>query len=95
MTEWSPCGSEVHWAKLAMLVEHVEDSCGEGSPERFLCAVEVFALAQWLKVAGGRKGALIEEHLGRAPHGIVVELGTFVGYTTIRLGRLLTPELRV
>lgn len=87
---------QVSWAhhKLASLVEYVEEHCSVGNPESVLSTLEAFAtgVGQWLKVAGGAKAPLIESSLAGRPvveAELVVEFGTFIGYTSTRLARQL------
>lgn len=98
LADWSPFGSEVHWSKLSLLVDHVDGGRSGGrygcSPEDVLRAMEDFAHGhgQWLKVAGGYKADLLESsvrHAPRGPCGLLIELGAFIGYTAIRLGGLI------
>ncbi|CAE8611313.1 unnamed protein product [Polarella glacialis] len=59
-----------------------------------LHAIEHFGsgVGQWLKVAGDSKAQLVEAALRHRPSwssGACVEMGTFVGYTAIRLARFM------
>eukprot|EP00747_Dinoflagellata_sp_TGD_P015657 gnl/TRDRNA2_/TRDRNA2_124489_c0_seq2.p1 gnl/TRDRNA2_/TRDRNA2_124489_c0~~gnl/TRDRNA2_/TRDRNA2_124489_c0_seq2.p1 ORF type:complete len:312 (+),score=53.94 gnl/TRDRNA2_/TRDRNA2_124489_c0_seq2:224-1159(+) len=76
--------------KLARLLEFVEDSIELFSAESLLKSVEEFAVrGSWLKVAGDDKARVLEDAFrlpGAIGDGFVtIELGTFVGYTTVRL----------
>lgn len=67
-----------------------------GDPLSILRTVEEFATGkgQWLKVAGGKKSELIEYNLRhRLPreHEFVLEFGTFIGYSAIRMSRIARP----
>jgi len=76
-------------AKLALLVVDMYDSGASDAPA-VLEAIRQhsYGAGQWLKVAGGAKANLIESALRRQQPGkVFVEFGTFVGYTTIRLGQ--------
>jgi len=87
---------QANWGyhKLASLVEYVEEHCEVGNPESVLSTLESFAtgVGQWLKVAGGAKAPLIESALAGRPiveGELLVEFGTFIGYSSVRLCRQL------
>lgn len=81
-----------NYPKLAQLVQAVESSAALSGFEApvVLSAIEFFSLAsraQWLKVAAGSKASMINDAVTSpsAYGGINLELGSFVGYTAIRL----------
>mmetsp|Transcript_93322 Transcript_93322/g.165125 ORF Transcript_93322/g.165125 Transcript_93322/m.165125 type:complete len:330 (+) Transcript_93322:86-1075(+) len=93
-------GTGPRWGhhKLAMLVEYVEEHCQIGSPESIMNTIEMFAtgVGTWLKVAGGAKAPLIESaYLGRPllEDELMIEFGTFIGYTSMRLSRRLMMNM--
>lgn len=66
----------------------------QGNEDAFLVAVENFGAgrAQWLKIASGQKGELLVKALESRTFvagEIVLELGTFVGFSTIRMASSL------
>lgn len=82
------------YTKLSLLVAHVEAHlCGHGSVDAFLSAIDDFARlasSQWLKVAGGSKGLLLDQMAQRCcsaagDGALELEFGAFVGYSTSRL----------
>mmetsp|Transcript_48001 Transcript_48001/g.148156 ORF Transcript_48001/g.148156 Transcript_48001/m.148156 type:complete len:543 (-) Transcript_48001:115-1743(-) len=79
------------YMKLARFVQYLECSGCGGAPEDVVEAVERFprVSGRWLKVAGGDKAVVLWATLRKQPnaaHEVVVEFGTLVGYTTVRLG---------
>lgn len=81
------------YLKLARFVQYLECTGRGGSPQDIIEAVEWFPkdAGRWLKVAGGDKGVILWDNLKRKPntaHEVVVEFGTLVGYTSIRLGAI-------
>lgn len=92
--------------KLARVVELVESwPGGITGAWSLLRAVEEFAFrGSWLKVAGDTKAAVLEASLmAQQPHPtcpdgdmgraeVAVELGTYVGYTTVRLAWRLSQQ---
>jgi len=92
IVEDAPAPSKGGYAKIASLIEYVEEHCEMGNPESLLGALEVFAtgVGQWLKVAGGAKAPFMERALGGrsvAEGEVLVEFGTYIGYSSIRLAR--------
>lgn len=85
------CSSAGRYSKLLALLKHVECGILRGSVVSFLSVVERFAMnstGQWLKVAGGAKGDVLENVVVQAPllpGSAAVEFGTFIGYTSSRL----------
>merc|ERR1712032_1812044 len=80
------------YKKIAMLVDFVESHVSAGDVTSLLRAIELFGagIGQWLKVAADCKAQLVEASMLRRASWIsdaCVELGTFVGYTAIRLAR--------
>lgn len=82
----------VAYKKLAALLDFVEAQAAAGDAEAHLQAIESFGsgVGQWLKVAADSKAQLLDASLRRRRcwrSDACVELGTFVGYTAIRLAR--------
>lgn len=79
--------------KLAMLVQHVEAvvSRGPNVANDVLNAIVDFSMKKfnyWLKVAADVKATLINyavDHAGDARHRVRMELGAYVGYSSLRL----------
>lgn len=90
---------------MATLVEFV-DTCGPRNgcptPEGVIASIERFALDKnrWLKVAGALKAEVLEwAYLSRRPlvkaqAEVAVELGCFIGYSAVRIGRFARTPLR-
>lgn len=79
------------YQKLALLTDYIESQAMPGEVARIMQAIETFGhgVGQWLKVAADSKARLLEDVLQKAqlPWQTSAELGTFVGYTAIRLGQ--------
>lgn len=78
--------------KIATLLDFVEFHGRAGNVDSFMRAIESFGagVGQWLKVAADCKAEVVEASLWRRPScktEICAELGTFVGYTALRLAR--------
>lgn len=86
------------YTKLSLLLAHMEASIHERGSAHNISAIEEFARGaanQWLKIAGGNKGSVLERLIRRcqASYGngvcpcgtMMLEFGAFVGYNTSRL----------
>jgi predicted O-methyltransferase YrrM len=58
-------------------------------PEEVMESIEVEASLRGLPIIGPRRGALLDETIERHRPSTVLEVGTNVGYSAIRMGRLL------
>eukprot|EP00747_Dinoflagellata_sp_TGD_P094648 gnl/TRDRNA2_/TRDRNA2_166191_c1_seq5.p1 gnl/TRDRNA2_/TRDRNA2_166191_c1~~gnl/TRDRNA2_/TRDRNA2_166191_c1_seq5.p1 ORF type:complete len:504 (-),score=79.15 gnl/TRDRNA2_/TRDRNA2_166191_c1_seq5:36-1547(-) len=97
LEKWVQPTSGNHWDKLSSVIEFVERRLRlhlptmPAAPLHLLEVLEVFAQSRehWLKVAGGAKGEVVEHTFNSRgpwrPHEVVLECGTFVGYSATRL----------
>lgn len=80
------------YRKLGTLLDSLEAWARPGDAASLLSAIERFGsgVGQWLKVAADAKAQLLDSALGRREARRLeacAELGTFVGYTAVRLAR--------
>ena len=82
------------------LLRHITAHAIPGDAESVLQAAEHFAnRSSFLKFAGGAKRLLLEQALDKAPKGLAVELGSYIGYSSVvlgsrpRLDKVVTVEL--
>jgi len=74
--------------KEQSVLRFVQKRTTRGDLASVLAAIERFAEeSSWLKVAGGSKGRIFEGSM--RPGDRVVEMGTFVGYSSMRMGQRL------
>eukprot|EP00747_Dinoflagellata_sp_TGD_P095470 gnl/TRDRNA2_/TRDRNA2_166478_c2_seq3.p1 gnl/TRDRNA2_/TRDRNA2_166478_c2~~gnl/TRDRNA2_/TRDRNA2_166478_c2_seq3.p1 ORF type:complete len:445 (-),score=59.94 gnl/TRDRNA2_/TRDRNA2_166478_c2_seq3:34-1368(-) len=80
------------YAKELNLLQHVLSVAKPGDPASVCKAIEDFGeevvckSGLWLKVAGGSKAEVLKAAARRAPsHGSILEIGTYCGYSAIRL----------
>uniref|UniRef100_A0A7S4QSZ4 catechol O-methyltransferase n=1 Tax=Alexandrium monilatum TaxID=311494 RepID=A0A7S4QSZ4_9DINO len=92
--------------KAAVVLQYVLRRAAHGDPKSVCDAFEESSLRllqparQWLKIAGGSKAEVVASALRSAPvRGSVLEVGTYLGYTAVRLaasrpgGRVVTLEV--
>jgi len=79
-------------SKAAALLPYVLRVASPGDPASVCAAIERFAeevlrpTRQWLKIAGGSKAEILTSALQSAPaEGVVLEIGTYFGFSAIRL----------
>lgn len=87
------------YAKELRLLEHVFQKAHRGDLQSICVAVEDFGAhtlpgtKHWLKVAGGVKSKILMAAAKRAPvGGLVVEIGTYCGYSAARLAAARAAE---
>ncbi|CAJ1419733.1 unnamed protein product [Effrenium voratum] len=88
-----PSLPSANYRKLAKLLEALETNAS--TADAMMGTMECFGagVGQWLKIAGDGKAHLLEAVLARFPGGVALELGSFVGYTALRLGRALAQSV--
>jgi len=64
-------------------------------PQSVLNAMDRAAETSWMMNIGPEKGQIIEDLVERSKPKEVLELGTFCGYSTIRMAKCLGPDSRI
>ena len=78
------------------LADHVVRHARAGDVDDVVRAIDDFAYSQvFLMNIGDRKGALLDAAVRRAQPQLVLELGTYCGYSSLRMARLLPPGGRI
>eukprot|EP00697_Spironema_sp_BW2_P003731 gnl/Spiro4/14953_TR8061_c0_g1_i1.p1 gnl/Spiro4/14953_TR8061_c0_g1~~gnl/Spiro4/14953_TR8061_c0_g1_i1.p1 ORF type:complete len:237 (+),score=71.90 gnl/Spiro4/14953_TR8061_c0_g1_i1:34-711(+) len=90
MTEQNPPAE--HVVRAQALREHVLANATRGSIDSVLATIDSFCWAgSWMMNVGDVKGALLDNEIrARAPR-TVLELGTYCGYSAMRILRQLAP----
>ncbi len=74
------------------VARHVVSTTTKGDLDGVIKAVDEFAYQQkFLMNVGDKKGALLDDVIRRTQPGRVLELGAYVGYSALRIARLLPP----
>jgi len=89
------------YSKELRLLSHVLANARRGDAASVCRAIETFGedvlgpSGQWLKVAGGNKADVLEAAVQKAPKGgSVLEIGTYCGYSAIRMA-MARPNTRI
>jgi len=80
------------WQASDML-NFVEEYGKKGDADSVLLAMDKAAETSWMMNMGPTKGKILEEAFKNKRR--VLEIGTFLGYSTIRLSRILPPDGRL
>ncbi|XP_007663241.1 catechol O-methyltransferase A [Ornithorhynchus anatinus] len=78
------------------ILHHVHRSATLGDPQSVIAAVDNYCRhVEWAMNVGDKKGLILDKVVVETKPRIVLELGTYCGYSAIRIGRLLGPEARL
>jgi len=98
---WTPPPAGAPYSKELRLLASVLATASAGDPHSVCGAIERFGAetarkeSLWLKVAGGLKTAVLLAALELAPSsGVILEIGTYCGYSAMRLAAA-RPNVRV
>jgi catechol O-methyltransferase len=90
-TEW-----QVGDGREEALAEHVAAHARAGDVADAIRVVDEFCYTRSFMInVGDEKGALLDAALGRAQPRLVLELGTYCGYSALRMARVMPPGARV
>ncbi|XP_041037415.1 catechol O-methyltransferase A isoform X2 [Carcharodon carcharias] len=74
----------------------VLETATRGDPQSVLDAVDRFCnTVEWAMNVGDEKGLILDRIVSEVDPGLVLELGTYCGYSTVRIARLLKPGARL
>uniref|UniRef100_A0A0D6QYE2 catechol O-methyltransferase n=1 Tax=Araucaria cunninghamii TaxID=56994 RepID=A0A0D6QYE2_ARACU len=79
------------------LVEHVLKTAEKGNPSSVISAIDEYAKnTSWLMNIGDDKGPILDAALQKYNHRVVLELGTFCGYSAVRMAaHMLAPGSKI
>mmetsp|Transcript_2322 Transcript_2322/g.3844 ORF Transcript_2322/g.3844 Transcript_2322/m.3844 type:complete len:325 (+) Transcript_2322:24-998(+) len=73
----------------------VRDQAPAGDAEATLAAIDEFSVAFPMYKIGAEKGLILEQLVRLVQPQLVVELGSFIGYSAVRIARNLPPGARL
>eukprot|EP01100_Stratorugosa_tubuloviscum_P013772 TRINITY_DN708_c1_g1_i1.p1 TRINITY_DN708_c1_g1~~TRINITY_DN708_c1_g1_i1.p1 ORF type:complete len:231 (-),score=108.62 TRINITY_DN708_c1_g1_i1:880-1572(-) len=83
---------EFHKGTEDALADYVVANATQGDPEAVIKSVDDFCWQQhWMMHVGNEKGAIVDNIIKRFSPRVLLELGTYCGYSATRFARLL-PE---
>ncbi|XP_043936693.1 catechol O-methyltransferase A-like isoform X1 [Protopterus annectens] len=78
------------------ILKHVQKTAVQGDPLSVVNAIDDFCKKkEWAMNVGDEKGQILDREVSKANPDIVLELGTYCGYSTLRIARLLKPGARL
>lgn len=78
------------------LLAHVTASVSPGDALGVVNAIDGFCHnVEWAMNLGDEKGLIVDSVLREVSPGLVLELGSYCGYSAVRMGRLLPPGARL
>ncbi|XP_078063237.1 catechol O-methyltransferase A-like [Mustelus asterias] len=78
------------------MLSYVRKMARRGDPQSVLDAIDRFgSTVEWAMNVGDEKGLILDRVVSEVNPGVVLELGTYCGYSTVRIARLLKPGARL
>ena len=100
-TSLSPSAADIYqsysYQRPQDILTYIRDHAEEGDSEGVLAAIDDFSLAFPMYKIGDEKGKILDELVKMAvpQGGLVIEVGSFVGYSAVRVARLLPSGARL
>ncbi|XP_053135355.1 catechol O-methyltransferase [Hemicordylus capensis] len=83
-------------SKEQRILNSVSYNAVKGSPESVMDCIDKYcSQKEWAMNVGDEKGLILDQMVQEADPMVVLELGTYVGYSAIRMARLLKPKARL
>nr|XP_033779490.1 catechol O-methyltransferase A-like [Geotrypetes seraphini]XP_033779499.1 catechol O-methyltransferase A-like [Geotrypetes seraphini]XP_033779509.1 catechol O-methyltransferase A-like [Geotrypetes seraphini]XP_033779519.1 catechol O-methyltransferase A-like [Geotrypetes seraphini]XP_033779529.1 catechol O-methyltransferase A-like [Geotrypetes seraphini]XP_033779538.1 catechol O-methyltransferase A-like [Geotrypetes seraphini]XP_033779543.1 catechol O-methyltransferase A-like [Geotrypetes s len=83
-------------SKPKRILAYVEKHAVPGDAESVVNAIDAYcSRVEWAMNVGSDKGKILDRVVSETDPDTVLELGTYCGYSTVRIGRLLRPEARL
>ncbi|XP_062891589.1 catechol O-methyltransferase A-like [Mobula hypostoma] len=78
------------------MLKYVLDRATAGSPQSVVDTIDEFCKGiEWAMNVGDEKGSILDQVVTEVNPSIALELGTYCGYSTVRIARLLKPGARL
>ncbi|XP_071393729.1 catechol O-methyltransferase A-like [Centroberyx affinis] len=78
------------------LLQAVQRNASRGNPDSVISSIDLFCKhTEWAMNVGDEKGAILDSVVMETSPSTVLELGTYCGYSTVRIARLLPPATRL
>ncbi|XP_030640624.1 catechol O-methyltransferase A isoform X1 [Chanos chanos] len=74
------------------LLKAVQRNAAKGDPQSVISAIDYFCRhSEWAMNVGDEKGSILDSVVSEVSPTTALELGTYCGYSTVRIARLLPP----
>lgn len=78
------------------ILDHVLKTAVRGDPQSVLDSIDQYCREkEWAMNVGDEKGLILDQILKETDPSVLLELGTYCGYSAIRIARLLKPGARL
>ncbi|XP_076132255.1 catechol O-methyltransferase A [Alosa pseudoharengus] len=78
------------------LLKAVQKNATKGNPQSVISAIDHFCRrCEWAMNVGDEKGTILDSVVCEVSPGSTLELGTYCGYSTVRIARLLAPGTKL
>ncbi|KAI4872272.1 hypothetical protein NFI96_027702 [Prochilodus magdalenae] len=78
------------------MLKAVQKNATKGNPDSAISAIDHFCKhSEWAMNVGDEKGSILDSVLSEVNPKTVLELGTYCGYSALRIARLLSPGSRL
>jgi catechol O-methyltransferase len=78
------------------LANYVVATARQGDPDDVISVIDDFCLTQSVMInVGDEKGEILDRAVSRASPGLILELGTYCGYSALRMSRVVRPGARI
>uniref|UniRef100_A0A8C4S6V5 catechol O-methyltransferase n=1 Tax=Erpetoichthys calabaricus TaxID=27687 RepID=A0A8C4S6V5_ERPCA len=83
-------------SKPQRMLSYVQRHSKRGDPDSVISTIDIFCRSkEWAMNVGDEKGLILDKLICEANPSIVLELGTYCGYSSLRIARLLPPGGRL
>ncbi|XP_048369870.1 catechol O-methyltransferase isoform X2 [Sphaerodactylus townsendi] len=83
-------------SKEQRILNTVSYNAVKGNPESVLeCIDKYCSKSEWAMNVGDEKGLILDKIVQETDPSVVLELGTYCGYSAVRIARLLKPKARL
>jgi len=79
-------------AKSEELLKYVLTNSKKGDTQNVIDVIDEFCNVQWMMNVGNIKGLILDDEVVKKVPKRVLEIGTYCGYSAIRMGRLLSAD---
>ncbi|XP_072537478.1 catechol O-methyltransferase A [Salminus brasiliensis] len=78
------------------MLKAVQKNATKGNPESVISAIDYFCQhSEWAMNVGDEKGAILDSVVSEVNPSTALELGTYCGYSAVRIARLLSPGTKL
>ncbi|KAB1255134.1 Catechol O-methyltransferase [Camelus dromedarius] len=83
-------------SKEQRILRYVQQHAVAGDPQSVVRAIDTYCLTkEWAMNVGDKKGQIVDAVVQELRPSVLLELGAYVGYSAVRMARLLLPGARL